>query len=82
MNDLKETVDLMLSPDYKERFKAEYYQVKIRHDKLIALIRKWDNNELDFVPTCSKNLLLIQSQYMEMYMETLEIRAEKEGVEL
>ena len=80
--ELKETVDLMLSPDYKERFKAEYYQVKIRHDKLMTLIKKWDNNELDFVPTCSKALLLIQAQYMEMYMEALEIRAEKEGVEL
>lgn len=82
MNDLKDTVDLMLSPDYKERFKAEYYQVKIRYDKLIALIKKWNNNELDFVPVCSKALLLTQAQYMYMYIEALEMRAEKEGVEL
>ena len=31
--DFKETVDLMLSNDYKERFKAEYYQTKIRYIK-------------------------------------------------
>ena len=30
MMELKDTVDLMLSTDYKERFKAEYYQLKIR----------------------------------------------------
>lgn len=29
--ELKETVDFMNSKDYKERFKAEYYQTKIRN---------------------------------------------------
>ena len=27
--ELKDTVEMMGSEDYKERFKAEYYQVKI-----------------------------------------------------
>lgn len=30
--ELKETIDLMNSDDYKERFKAEYLQVKIRYE--------------------------------------------------
>lgn len=28
--ELVETTDMMESPDYKERFKAEYWQIKIR----------------------------------------------------
>jgi hypothetical protein len=30
MNELKDTIELMNSSDYKDRFKAEYYQLKIR----------------------------------------------------
>ena len=33
--ELKDTVELMNSKDYKERFKAEYLQAKIRYDKLV-----------------------------------------------
>lgn len=32
--ELKETIEGMTSPDYKERFKAEYRQTKIRYEKL------------------------------------------------
>lgn len=32
--DLNDTVDLMLSEDYKERFVGEYLQLKIRYEKL------------------------------------------------
>lgn len=34
MIELKDTVGLMKSSDYKERFIAEYTQVKIRYEKL------------------------------------------------
>lgn len=37
---LKETVELMESADYKERFKAEYLQTKIRYEKLKAMNNK------------------------------------------
>ena len=40
--ELKDTIAGMTSPDYKERFKAEYQQTKIRHAKLKALLNKWD----------------------------------------
>lgn len=36
MKELKDTVDGMLSTDYKERFVAEYQQTKIRYEKLKA----------------------------------------------
>lgn len=32
--ELKDTVEMMNSSDYKERFKAEYQQVAIRYQKL------------------------------------------------
>lgn len=37
MNELKDTIELMNSSDYKDRFKAEYYQLKIRYTKLHAM---------------------------------------------
>ena len=32
--ELKDTVKMMNSDDYKERFRVEYYQTKIRYEKL------------------------------------------------
>lgn len=37
---MKDTVEMMCSADYKERFKAEYYQTKIRYEKLKAFNNK------------------------------------------
>ena len=54
--ELKETVDLMNSEDYKERFKAEYLQTKIRYNKLHSMLVKWDAKTLSFTPTCPKTL--------------------------
>lgn len=34
MNELKDTIELMNSSDYKDRFKAEYYQLSIISSKL------------------------------------------------
>lgn len=40
--ELKDTIEMMGSADYKERFKAEYYQNVIRYEKLRAMLDKWD----------------------------------------
>lgn len=40
MNELKDTIELMNSSDYKDRFKAEYYQLKIRYTKLHPILFK------------------------------------------
>ena len=34
VNSLNETIELMTSSDYKDRFKAEYYQLEYRYNKL------------------------------------------------
>ena len=78
--ELKDTVEMMLSNDYKERFKAEYYQLKIRHDKLKKMVDNWD--KLDFTPTCAYSTYMHQLRAMEDYMALLRDRAERERVEL
>ena len=80
--ELKETVEMMNSTDYKERFKAEYRQVVIRYQKLKAMIEKWDNGELNFNPTCPRSTYNIQIKAMTDYIAILEARAMMEGIEL
>ena len=79
---LEETAELMLNADYKDRFKAEYYQLKIRLEKLEAMLEKWDKNELDFIPTCERSIYNDQIKFMQGYLEVLEKRAKIEEVTL
>ncbi len=80
--ELKETVDLMLSEDYKDRFKAEYYQAKIRYEKLKAIIAKAEASDLPFPLSCPLSVLEAQEGTMQEYLNILENRAEIEKVEL
>lgn len=82
MKDLIDTVELMASDDYKERFKAEYYQTEIRYNKLHEMIVRYEANTLDFEPKCSIDILKKQASYMGDYLYMLEVRAEIEGIEL
>ena len=79
---LNETVDLMLSDDYKDRFKGEYQQLTIRINGLKSMLTKWDNFELGFIPTCPYELLEGQLMAMKLYQKFLIDRAEIEGIEL
>lgn len=80
--ELKDTIACMNSADYKERFKAEYQQAKIRYDKLDAMTVKYEAGTLSFTPTCPLELLKEQKKYMGNYIRCLKIRAEIEGIEL
>ena len=44
MANLVDTIAMMVSEDYRERFKAEYLQLKIRYKKLNDMIERWDSN--------------------------------------
>lgn len=79
---LKDTVEMMNSTDYKERFKAEYLQLKIRMDGLAGMLIKMENNMLNFTPKCSYDLLNGQLKAMNLYALYLEERAEIEGINL
>lgn len=80
--ELKDTIQQMLSEDYKDRFKAEYYQVKIRYDKLVDMLNRWDKGQLLFSPTCPRELLWRQVTVMEDYMDLLIERSIAEGIDL
>jgi hypothetical protein len=77
-----ETVKMRGSADYKERFKAEYCQTKIRYDKLHQMLIKYEAGTLDFTPTCDIEILERQAKYMGNYLKCLEIRAEIEKIKL
>lgn len=80
--ELKDTVELMLSGDYKDRFKAEYYQTKIRYDKLHKIVTKCEAGTLDFELTTPLCILRNQKRAMGEYLHDLEVRAEIEKIEL
>lgn len=80
--ELKDTISLMQSADYKERFKAEYHQLVIRYKKLKAMLEDWDQGELKFNPTCPRSTYNIQIAAMVDYIAILEARAVMEGVPL
>lgn len=82
MKELKETIEMMNSEDYKERFKAEYFQTKIRYDKLHRMTIKYEAGTLNFTPSCPLSLLNEQKANMGRYLHALEVRAEIEGIEL
>ena len=80
--DLSRTVDMMQSDDYKERFKAEYYQVAIRYHKLKTMLEEWDKRTLKFRPTCPRSTYNMQLRAMADYMTVLEARAVMENINL
>ena len=82
MMKLNETAEMIVSVDYKERFKAEYYQLIIRYKSLLDMLSKWDKGELSFKPTCPREMYNDQINGMAMYLGVLESRAELENVSL
>ena len=80
--DLLDTIELMKASDFKDRFKAEYYQLKIRFDKLSAMLDKHDTGKLEFTPKCGIELLTAQHEFMKAYLHILEERADIEGITL
>lgn len=78
---LKDTVNMMTSEDYKERFKAEYYQLKIRIDGLEKMLKSWDEGTLTFKPTCPRKLYDDQLKAMYEYKDILTYRSLVEGID-
>lgn len=93
MKELKETTKLMTSTDYKERFVAEYWQTKIRYEKLKAFNTKIESaqrvrfseveNKLkEPIHDCPADILIEQQHILGEYLHILEIRAVIEGIDL
>ena len=80
--ELKDTIELMQSTDYKDRFKAEYYQLADRYKKLKVMLEKWKKGELNFTPASPITFWNMQIKAMSDYKAALELRAETEGIKL
>ena len=84
--ELKDTITSMQSEDYKERFKAEYYQTKIRYEKLKDFNNRIEAAKLTLKEEpkhdCPFHLLQSQQRCMEEYLHILEVRAKIEGIVL
>ena len=54
----------------------------IRVNGLKDMLDKWDRGELDFTPTCPREIYNDQMEYMVNYMTVLADRAVMENVDL
>ena len=80
--ELKNTIAAMVDSNYKARFAAEYWQTKIRYDKLHDIITSYDAGTLNFELTCNISNLRAQARCMGQYLYELEVRAKIEDIDL
>ncbi len=87
------TIEMMRSPNYKERFKAEYLQTLIRYEKLKAFNTRIEAaHKTRFAKPgsmveepkhdCPLDVLREQQSIMGQYLHMLELRAVIEGIAL
>lgn len=67
---LKDTIPLMVSEDYRDRLKAEYFQLVLRIKKLEIRLEEADDE-----------LLEAQLAIMNAYQKILKERMTKEGIQ-
>ena len=72
--ELKDTISLMLSDDFKVRGVAEYLQIKIRTEQNRTFIKNWTRGELKFTPCNTLEQSEMQLKAMELYQFTLKER--------
>ena len=93
MSKLNKTIPLMESGDYRQRFVAEYWQLRIRYEKLRAFNRRieaalrtahCDPSTRVEMPKhdCPDILLIDQEDTMLRYLNLLEERAIIEKIDL
>lgn len=80
--ELKDTVDLMLSGNYIERFQAEYHQLNIRIAGLQRMLKGYKEGTLEFTPNCPYEILNEQLACMKAYRHVLIKRAKIENIDL
>lgn len=86
--ELKNTIEYMISKDYKERFIAEYWQLKIRRDKLnnfiqrIELAQDYCDGKDEPTHDCPLALLKDQLYYMDALLDIMDKRRMLEKINL
>ena len=86
MNDLSFTKVLMESTDYRQRFVAEYWQTKIRYERLKDFCNKIEAARLmkkeEPIHDVPEKTLRDQQRAMGEYLHILEIRSIIEHIDL
>lgn len=80
--ELRETVELMESKDWKDRFIAEWLQTRIRYEKLHKMIIKREVGRHGFSTPIPLDSWKAQAQYMGLYLHELEKQAVLHEIEL
>lgn len=79
---LIDTVDLMISDDYEDRFRAEYRQLKFRLKRLQQTLLEMDEGNMELKPACPRMMLDLQVKAMTDYLDILTERAKIEKIEV
>ena len=64
--ELKDTIDLMNSDDFRDRFVAEYCQTKIRYEKLHKMLIKYETKVRfgrQFIQHICADVFIISKRY-------------------
>lgn len=85
INTLEDSIPYMKSASYKERFRAEYWQTKIRYERLKNFCTEIEASFYsDRVPEpkhdCPYETLRSQQKAMGEYLHILELRAKMENI--
>ena len=75
---LEEAFECCGMSNYSRRFAFEIIELKIRITKLQKMLADWEEGNLRFVPTHSKEVFVLQLKYMQYYLGILELRAHHE----
>lgn len=74
--------EAMASTDWRDRFIGEYNYISKNSLKLHITCTKYAAGTLKFTPNCSLELLLMQLNAIDNYLNVLKIRAFKENINL
>lgn len=77
---LKDTVTMMVSDDYKDRLRAEFWQTFIRYRALSVSLSKWDH--VPYIHTQSRSLLEHQADLMAGLLYIYMKRSIRESIDL
>lgn len=79
---LEETVDLMLSKDPDDQFKAEYFQLENRFITLNEMLIEWDLGRLDPIPKGDRYTYGNMLGHMREYLQFMIKLAAARGIDL
>lgn len=74
ITELKDTINMMLSDKHYDRLIAEYYQLRIRYDKLSNMLQDYEKGSLSFTPQTPIHILKDQLHIMHEYLYILNRR--------